>query len=105
MLSQVYIALRCIEEENLPPLHNIVFMGMGEPLNNLVNVKKVPLPLFMPLLLLLLHSPEQFLLHTLQLSSFLLLLVFVSPPLALTLVVRLVKSSPIKTVSRWRKIA
>jgi len=40
ILSQVYIALRCIKEENLPPLHNIVFMGMGEPLNNFVNVKK-----------------------------------------------------------------
>ncbi|EKX36319.1 hypothetical protein GUITHDRAFT_90026 [Guillardia theta CCMP2712] len=41
ILSQVYIALRCIKEENLPPLHNIVFMGMGEPLNNFVNACEV----------------------------------------------------------------
>ena len=35
ILIQVWRALRLVREQNLPPLVNIIFMGMGEPLNNL----------------------------------------------------------------------
>mmetsp|Transcript_55456 Transcript_55456/g.129794 ORF Transcript_55456/g.129794 Transcript_55456/m.129794 type:complete len:489 (-) Transcript_55456:231-1697(-) len=38
ILSQVFLAHRCIKEKGLPPLHNVVFMGMGEPLNNVHSV-------------------------------------------------------------------
>ena len=35
ILAQVWRALRLVREQQLPKLVNIVFMGMGEPLNNL----------------------------------------------------------------------
>ena len=35
ILAQVWIALKLVRERGLPPLVNVVFMGMGEPLNNL----------------------------------------------------------------------
>ena len=38
ILSQVWLAQRVIRKAKLPPLVNIVFMGMGEPLNNLEQV-------------------------------------------------------------------
>ena len=31
ILSQVFLALRTVRERGLPPLHNVVFMGMGGP--------------------------------------------------------------------------
>jgi len=40
ILAQVALALRVVEERGLPPLHNVVFMGMGEPLNNMANVRE-----------------------------------------------------------------
>ena len=40
ILSQVWLALRAVRERSLPPLVNIIFMGMGEPLNNFDNVKE-----------------------------------------------------------------
>jgi len=43
ILSQVYWVNRFLKEEGLPgerPLSNLVFMGMGEPLHNLLNVSK-----------------------------------------------------------------
>jgi len=42
ILFQVYTALNYINQRttHLPPLRNIVFMGMGEPLNNWKHVKK-----------------------------------------------------------------
>ena len=40
ILAQVHLARQVIAEDGLPPLHNVVFMGMGEPLNNVRNVKK-----------------------------------------------------------------
>jgi len=36
---QVWTALRIVREQGLPKLVNIVFMGMGEPLNNFENVR------------------------------------------------------------------
>jgi len=38
ILAQVYHGLRVVREQGLPELHNVVFMGMGEPLNNPLNV-------------------------------------------------------------------
>ena len=35
ILAQVWLALKLVRERGLPPLVNVVFMGMGEPLNNL----------------------------------------------------------------------
>ena len=42
ILFQVYAALNCLNQpqSNLPDLRNIVFMGMGEPLNNWKKCKK-----------------------------------------------------------------
>ena len=40
ILTQVWLAQRLIRERELPPLLNIVFMGMGEPLNNLQQVRR-----------------------------------------------------------------
>jgi 23S rRNA (adenine2503-C2)-methyltransferase len=40
ILAQVHLARQVIEEDGLPPLHNVVFMGMGEPLNNVQHVKR-----------------------------------------------------------------
>ena len=40
ILSQVYLARQVIAEDGLPALHNVVFMGMGEPLNNIKHVAK-----------------------------------------------------------------
>lgn len=40
ILAQVFLARNIIASDELPPLHNIVFMGMGEPLNNLKHVSK-----------------------------------------------------------------
>ena len=34
ILTQVWHALRLVRQQKLPPLVNVVFMGMGEPLNN-----------------------------------------------------------------------
>ena len=36
--NQVWLAHRFVREQRLPPLVNVVFMGMGEPLNNLAAV-------------------------------------------------------------------
>ena len=38
ILFQVWLAHRFVREQRLPPLVNVVFMGMGEPLNNLAAV-------------------------------------------------------------------
>ena len=40
ILTQLWIAQRYVREQALPPLVNIVFMGMGEPLNNLNSVAR-----------------------------------------------------------------
>jgi len=40
ILAQVWLALRTIRQRRLPPLVNVVFMGMGEPLNNLDEVRR-----------------------------------------------------------------
>jgi 23S rRNA (adenine2503-C2)-methyltransferase len=43
ILSQVYTVNRLLKDEGLPaerPLSNLVFMGMGEPLHNLLHVSK-----------------------------------------------------------------
>ena len=41
ILFQIYAAIQCIAQRSaLPPFRNIVFMGMGEPLNNFAEVKK-----------------------------------------------------------------
>lgn len=40
ILSQVFHGLRVVQEKGLPRINNIVFMGMGEPLNNPLNVMK-----------------------------------------------------------------
>ena len=40
ILTQVWMAQRLVRERRLPPLVNIVFMGMGEPLNNLKSVTR-----------------------------------------------------------------
>jgi adenine C2-methylase RlmN of 23S rRNA A2503 and tRNA A37 len=40
ILSQVFHGLRVVQERGLPRINNIVFMGMGEPLNNPLNVMK-----------------------------------------------------------------
>ena len=39
ILTQVWLALRAVREHSMPPLVNVVFMGMGEPLDNLRNVE------------------------------------------------------------------
>jgi 23S rRNA (adenine2503-C2)-methyltransferase len=39
ILAQVFMALRHARECDMPPLVNLVFMGMGEPLNNFEAVK------------------------------------------------------------------
>mmetsp|Transcript_7502 Transcript_7502/g.11217 ORF Transcript_7502/g.11217 Transcript_7502/m.11217 type:complete len:376 (+) Transcript_7502:331-1458(+) len=39
ILAQVYYARRYAKEYQMPPLQNIVFMGMGEPLDNVNEVK------------------------------------------------------------------
>ena len=51
ILFQVYAALNCLNQpqSNLPDLRNIVFMGMGEPLNNWKNVKKAVQQLIHPM--------------------------------------------------------
>tara|TARA_Y100001954_G_C15819263_1_gene609060 strand:+ start:2939 stop:3979 length:1041 start_codon:yes stop_codon:yes gene_type:complete len=50
ILFQVYAARRCIQEsQDLPPFRNIVFMGMGEPLNNFEEVKKAITQMVHPL--------------------------------------------------------
>lgn len=38
IVHQVWLAHRFVREQRLPPLVNVVFMGMGEPLNNLAAV-------------------------------------------------------------------
>uniref|UniRef100_A0A7S0DYL3 Radical SAM core domain-containing protein n=1 Tax=Hanusia phi TaxID=3032 RepID=A0A7S0DYL3_9CRYP len=40
ILMQVFHGLRVIREENLPPTVTVVFMGMGEPLNNFREVRR-----------------------------------------------------------------
>ncbi|KAL1495942.1 hypothetical protein AB1Y20_014584 [Prymnesium parvum] len=40
ILAQVWMALRLIRERGLPKLVNIVFMGMGEPLDNFEQVRR-----------------------------------------------------------------
>lgn len=40
ILTQVWMAQRLVRERRLPQLVNIVFMGMGEPLNNLKSVTR-----------------------------------------------------------------
>ena len=40
ILTQVWMAQRLVRERGLPPLVNVVFMGMGEPLNNLRSVTR-----------------------------------------------------------------
>ena len=38
IVHQVWLAQRFVREQRLPQLVNVVFMGMGEPLNNLAAV-------------------------------------------------------------------
>eukprot|EP00965_Chrysotila_dentata_P215546 6188841-Pleurochrysis_carterae.AAC.1 len=38
ILSQIWLALRVVRECKLAPLVNVIFMGMGEPVNNLPQV-------------------------------------------------------------------
>ena len=40
ILAQVWTAVRAVRERGLPPLVNVVFMGMGEPLNNFEAVER-----------------------------------------------------------------
>jgi len=40
IVAQVVLAIAQARLADLPPVRNIVFMGMGEPLDNLVNVRK-----------------------------------------------------------------
>ena len=40
IVAQVFIGLRTVRELRLPPLRNLVFMGMGEPLDNWSSVEK-----------------------------------------------------------------
>ena len=40
ILWQVWLALGVVRDQQLPALKNVVFMGMGEPLNNLANVSR-----------------------------------------------------------------
>ena len=40
ILYQVWLAYRLVREQGLPQLVNVVFMGMGEPLNNLAAVSQ-----------------------------------------------------------------
>lgn len=40
ILAQMFFAVKiCRQEEDLPPVSNVVFMGMGEPGDNIANVK------------------------------------------------------------------
>lgn len=39
IVAQVHAGLRIVGEEGLPPLRNLVFMGMGEPLDNWASVQ------------------------------------------------------------------
>ena len=39
ILAQAFHALRIVQIEGLPRISNVVFMGMGEPLNNVRGVK------------------------------------------------------------------
>lgn len=40
IVAQVFEGLKAVQAEQMPPLRNIVFMGMGEPLDNWKNVNK-----------------------------------------------------------------
>jgi 23S rRNA (adenine2503-C2)-methyltransferase len=40
ILAQLFFAVQQCRREGLPPVSNVVFMGMGEPGDNVVNVKK-----------------------------------------------------------------
>lgn len=43
IVAQVALAQRVIAERGMPKLHNVVFMGMGEPLNNPAAVRRAVL--------------------------------------------------------------
>ena len=59
ILAQVVLAQRVIEELHMPKLHGLVFMGMGEPLNNPASVRSA---------LALLTDPQGFRLASTRIS-------------------------------------